>query len=229
MKLLTAALAMGIASSALSAYTVQSRFSEVKRVSWNWLEGNSSSSLGSTTSFNPFIVYTNPGNPNPANVYQESSLSAFGATYRGYTSAWGTSGPPAGSNRYGQYETSSFELNFNLSTTESYALAGSFIRGLNGNTTLKLERISGTPTVLRSFVADWNSPNWQPIDVNWTGVLTAGNYRLSIFETGAQAPNGEVGQMTQSNFTFQVPAPGAPGAFLALALIATRRRRNGAC
>jgi len=225
---ISAALALVVASSAFGAYTVQSRTSDVQRVSWNYREpaGNFTTSLGSTTSLNPFIVYTNPGNPNPAYVYQESSLSTYGATYRGRTGAWGTSGPPAGSNRYGQYEVSSFQLTFSISSAESFSLLGSVMRGLNANVTLKLEPLTVGASPMRSFVADWNSPNWQPIAVNWTGVLLAGTYRLSILERGAEAPSGEVNQITESDFTFLIPAPSAAAPFVALGLIASRRRRH---
>lgn len=207
---------MATASSALGAYTVDSRFSEVKRVNWNQLEGTTTSMLGTTTSLGAFNVGT----------YQISSTNAAGATYSGRTTASGTVGPPAGSNHLGSYETSHFEMVFTITTASNFTLSGSLQRYFFATSVLKLEGLTAGTSATRTANATGSPDNDFAADlVNWSGTLLAGQYRLSIDERGNEVHAGEWAQGTKSSFTFSIPAPGASTACALAGLIATRRRR----
>lgn len=213
--LLLAPLAFATAANTLGAYTVDSRLSEVKRVNWNMLEGTTTNVLGTTSTLGSFTT-----------SYQTSSLNAAGATYSGHTTAWGGVGPPAGSNRYGGYETSRFEMVFTVTTATNFTLNGSLQRYFAATSVLKLEGLTAGTSATRTASATGIPNNdFAPDLVNWSGTLLAGQYRLSIDERGNQVFAGEWAQGTTSSFTFAIPSPGASTACALAGLIAMRRRR----
>ncbi|MFO0861047.1 MAG: hypothetical protein U0570_10850 [Phycisphaerales bacterium] len=210
------------AFSASGAVTFSSRFSEVTRVSWDDRAGNTTEILGTTTAFGSFVVPTG----SPSIKYQNSTTGLVGATYSGYTSAWGGTGPPAGSNHYGGYERSRFELIFVVTGTANYTLDGSLQRYFNATSVLRLAPTAPGGSPARTISAA-GSPGdgFAPTPVSWTGTLLAGTYKLSIDESGQQVRAGEFSQGSASSFTFVIPSPSA-AAVLFGALPLFRRRRS---
>lgn len=216
---------LATAANSFGAYAVQSRLSEVKYVQWDDLAGGSTNVLGSTTSISttPFVVPT----ANPNIDYQASALTTAGATYRGYTSAWGGTGPPFGSNHYGAYYVSTFQFVFEVTSPANYSLSASLRRLFNATVTLKLDPLSVGASPARSAVSTSDpGSNFAPTLVDWTGTLLAGTYRLSIVESGQQVRAGEFSQGSESSFTFAIPTPGAWTACAISGLILARRRRS---
>lgn len=210
--------ASGLVSwSASAAVTINSRLSEVTRVSWSNQSQSTTTVLGTSTALGSFSVPT----------YQTSNTTATGGTYAGVTDASGSSGPPAGSGRYGTYTRSRFEINFTVTGTADYTVTGSLQRFFNATSVLRLVRTTqnGSPTRTIS-AAGSASDNFAATPVNWTGTLIAGSYKLSIDDNGSEVLAGEPFQGTNSSFTFVIPAPASAAMFAACALpLAFRRRR----
>jgi hypothetical protein len=215
--------AAGFALSASAAYTVVSRFSEVRYVNWNDLEGTTTSVLASTTALDPFSFSTTT----PALGMQESALSSGGATYTGKTSASGRRGPPAGSNNFGEYTRSQFEIVFTVSSIANYTLTGSLQRVFNATSVLRLEPLTpgGSSTRTASAAGVWDN-DWAPTLVNWTGTLQTGTYKLSIVDVGQTLRAGEANQGTTSSFNFVIPSPSSVLVIAVASLLLTHRRRR---
>lgn len=209
---------------ASAAYQVTARNSEVRKFSENNLfpPPNPNEVLGSTTNFNPFSVAI----PFSTKFYQKSSLSPTGATYESYTSSSGSRQGPAGSGFVGSSVSSSFSINFTLTSAANFSLSGSLQRRFGGSVLLKLDSLTAGPAYNRSATAlsDFGD-NFAPTEVNWSGVLPTGNYRLSILDDAQRASPGVPDQGTASSFTFVIPAPTTAAPLLGAAMIAARRRR----
>ena len=215
----------GISSSAFGAYTVQSRFSEVKRFNFDNQFPTQNEILGTTTGFGAFTVLS--GSNPPFQYYQNSSLSAGGAIYSGLTEGSASVGPPAGSGLSGSYIVSKFQIVFDVSVATDFTLAASLQRIWYGNVTLKLEPLSvGASPAMTAIALGQLENNFAPTLVNWSGTLLAGQYRLSIEDHAGNPPPGIIPTGTNSSFTFSIPAPSAAGLLLALAIPAARRRRS---
>ncbi|MBY0112312.1 MAG: PEP-CTERM sorting domain-containing protein [Phycisphaerales bacterium] len=220
-----AAASIGLVTNASAAYQVTSRTSEVRKISEDNLNPPAipNQLLGSTNTLDPFSV----PRPFTSKFYQSSSLSATGATYVSTTDAQGSRQGPAGSGYSGYYTTSSFQFTFTLTSAANFTLVGSLQRIWSGSVLLKLDSLTAGSIYNRSVAATNNlDVNFAPTLVNWSGLLPAGDYRISIMDRGERASPGVPGQGTESSFTFVIPAPTTAAPMLALGVFVARRRRR---
>lgn len=213
--------ATGVVSAAASgAVSIVSRFSEVTQTNWSNQVPTTVDTFGTTTALGLFKAPS-------LRPIQTSTVGVGGATYSGSTGSVASSGPPAGSGRFGSYTRSRFEFTFTVTDSADFTLTGSLRRFWSATSVLRLDPLSPGASAARIASATGSTDNDFAANlVNWSGTLAAGTYKLSIDESGQESDLGLFGaQSSVSSFTFVIPTPSSLALLAAAAFPLARRRR----
>lgn len=212
--------ATGVVSAAASgAVSIVSRFSEVTQTNWSNQVPTTVDTFGTTTALGLFKAPS-------LRPIQTSTVGVGGATYSGSTGSVASSGPPAGSGRFGSYTRSLFEFTFTVTDPADFTLTGSLRRFWSATSVLRLDPLSPGASAARIASATGSTDNDFAANlVDWSGTLAAGTYKLSIDESGQESDPGLFAQSSVSSFTFVIPTPSSLALLAAAAFPLARRRR----